>query len=104
MAQPVNVVECRSITGLPTIRGETVDWSAPDGLALLPLVSSRWLPAWTSHSASNPYPTTLGGVKLNIGGVDAQLAFVGTGQISFVVPSNVPTGGTQTGYRNRNQR
>ncbi|MEP7271227.1 MAG: DUF4394 domain-containing protein [Acidobacteriota bacterium] len=41
---------------------------------------------------SVPLPTTLGGVKLTIGGVDAGLFFVSNGQINFAVPSSLPNG------------
>ncbi len=41
-------------------------------------------------------PKTLGGVKVTINGADSDLLFVGTGQINFVVPGTVTTGGIQT--------
>ena len=39
-----------------------------------------------------PLPTTLGGVKVNIGGTDAQLLFVGLNQINLIIPGNLPDG------------
>ena len=41
-------------------------------------------------------PKILGGVKVTINGTDADLLFVGTTQINFVVPANAPTGAVQT--------
>lgn len=46
---------------------------------------------------SLPLPTTLGGVKVTIGNVDAGLFFVApgtSGQINFVIPSSIPDGVT----------
>jgi uncharacterized protein (TIGR03437 family) len=43
-------------------------------------------------ASTQPLPTTLGGMKVNIGGTDAPLFFVSNGQVNFRVPSNVPDG------------
>src|SRR5207244_13547688 len=49
----------------------------------------------TSYSATSgqPLPTVLGGVRLKIGATDAQLLFVSTTQINFLMPSTTTTGG-----------
>lgn len=39
-----------------------------------------------------PLPTTLGGVKVNIGGTDAPLLFVGLNQINLIIPASLPDG------------
>src|SRR5205085_176097 len=43
-------------------------------------------------ASSLPLPTTLGGVRLTVGGAAASLLFVGPGQINFVVPSGLADG------------
>jgi len=45
-------------------------------------------------ASSVPLPKTLGGVKLTVGGVDAELFFTSTGQINYVVPPNTQNGAT----------
>jgi uncharacterized protein (TIGR03437 family) len=44
----------------------------------------------TSYQATLPLPTTLGGVSVKVGGLDAQLFFVGPTQINFLAPSALP--------------
>ncbi|HWQ32012.1 MAG TPA: pre-peptidase C-terminal domain-containing protein [Blastocatellia bacterium] len=39
-----------------------------------------------------PLPTTLGGVKVTIGGTDAQLLFTSNTQINLIIPGNLPDG------------
>ena len=40
-------------------------------------------------AATNPLPTTLGGVRLQVNAVDSPLIFVSPTQINFVIPSNL---------------
>ncbi len=40
-------------------------------------------------ASTNPLPTTLGGVRLQVNGVDAPLFFVAPGQINFAIPPNL---------------
>jgi uncharacterized protein (TIGR03437 family) len=40
-------------------------------------------------ASTNPLPTTLGGVRLQVNGVDAPLFFVSPGQINFMIPSTL---------------
>ena len=43
-------------------------------------------------ASTQPLPTTLGGVKVNVGGTDAGLFFASNGQINFRVPGNINDG------------
>lgn len=43
-------------------------------------------------ASTQPLPTTLGGVKVNVGGTDAPLFFTSNGQINFRIPGNVGDG------------
>lgn len=44
----------------------------------------------TFTAATQPLPTTLGGVNVKVGNVDAPLFFVGLQQINFAVPTGLP--------------
>lgn len=43
-------------------------------------------------ASTQPLPTTLGGVKVNVNGTDAPLFFTSNGQINFRIPGNVSDG------------
>ncbi len=45
-------------------------------------------------ATSLPLPKLLGGVKVTVNSVDAELFFTATGQINYVIPPNTPTGAT----------
>ena len=47
-------------------------------------------------ASTNPLPTTLGGVRLQVNGVDAPLFFVSPGQINFAIPPNLADTATVT--------
>ena len=50
----------------------------------------------TFIASTNPLPTTLGGVRLQVNNVDAPLFFVSPGQINFAVPPNLVDTATVT--------
>src|SRR5579871_362146 len=53
------------------------------------------LAASNGNQAGFPLPTTLGGIKLTIGGIDAPLFYAGTGQVNAQIPIEL-TPGTQS--------
>jgi uncharacterized protein (TIGR03437 family) len=62
---------------------------APDSLATVFGVN---LSPTTAQAGGNPYPTTLGGVSVSLGGQACPLWYVSSGQINFAVPSNLASG------------
>ena len=49
----------------------------------------------TQIAATQPLPTTLAGTTVTVGGVPAQLFFVSSGQINYLIPEAVPPGDAQ---------
>ncbi len=49
----------------------------------------------TQIAATQPLPTNLAGTTVTIGGVPAQLFFVSSGQINYLIPENAPPGDAQ---------
>ena len=98
MAQNVAVVNAASYAangGTGTTAGSGI--VSPDGLSSA--FGAFTITAGQPFYSATPgvaLPKTLGGVKVTINGTDADLLFVGTGQINFVVPTNAPTGAVQT--------
>ncbi len=95
MAQEVAVVQAASFAkdgGAGTTAGSGI--VAPSALAsafgVFNITAGQ-----SSYSATSgqPLPTVLGGVRLRVGTIDAQLLFVSATQINFLVPSTAPTGG-----------
>ncbi len=64
-------------------------WVAPGGLAS---VFGTELAGMTAAATSLPLPTTLGGVRVQVAGVDAPLLFVSPRQINFQVPFETAIG------------
>lgn len=49
----------------------------------------------TQVATTQPLPTTLAGTTVTVGGVPAQLFFVSSGQINYLIPPNTPAGDAQ---------
>ncbi|MBS1810680.1 MAG: hypothetical protein JST84_21125 [Acidobacteria bacterium] len=97
LAQEVAVVQAASFAkdgGSGTTTGSGV--VAPGGLASA-FGTFNITAGQTSYSAPSgqPLPKVLGGVRLKIGTTDADLLFVSTTQINFLIPSNTTSGGIQ---------
>jgi uncharacterized protein (TIGR03437 family) len=65
---------------------------APDSIAS---IFGTNLTTQTLQASAPPYPTTLGGVTVNVQGIPAALTYVSPGQINFIVPPGT-TAGTAT--------
>lgn len=65
---------------------------SPGGLAS---VYGTNLAGGAAAQASFPWPSSLAGVTVVVGGRSASLLFVSDGQINFLVPSDLPEGSTQ---------
>ncbi len=98
MAQNVAVVNAASYAqngGTGTTTGSGI--VTPDGIASA--FGAFTITAGQPFYSATPgqaLPKILGGVKVTINGTDADLLFVGTGQINFIIPTNAPTGAVQT--------
>ena len=62
---------------------------APGSLAA---IFGSGLSATTAQASGTTYPTTLGGVTVNLAGQSCPLWYVSPGQINFAVPANIPPG------------
>ncbi len=49
----------------------------------------------TQVATTQPLPTTLAGTTVTVGGVPAQLFFVSSGQVNYLIPTEVPAGDAQ---------
>lgn len=72
----------------------TFDAVAPDSLAAL-YGTFNTAQGQTYSATTLPLPTTLGGVRVTVGGADAGLIVVSPGQINFVMPTLANDGPTQ---------
>jgi uncharacterized protein (TIGR03437 family) len=68
----------------------SVDALAPETIAA---AFGTGLASGTQVAGATPLPTELGGTKVYVNGVPAPLFFVSAGQINFLVPAEVLTGG-----------
>lgn len=93
LAAPVNYAPTLQQVGVFAVNSASFEIDA-----LTPEMLTTFFGVFNTQGGQNfsanslPLPTTLGGVKVNIGGTDAGLFFVSPGQLNVFVPANVADG------------
>jgi uncharacterized protein (TIGR03437 family) len=78
-----------SATG-PVVNGASYSATAPIVPGSFVSIFGSNLAASTAPQTTLPYPTTLGGTKVLLGGIPMPLEYAGNGQINAIVPWSVP--------------